>query len=44
LFNYNSKQDPLKIDKLESYLDSLGIFSMEINDFLGREIEEIRGR
>jgi FlaA1/EpsC-like NDP-sugar epimerase len=44
LFNYNSKQDLLKIDKLESYLDSLGIFSMEINDFLGREIEEIRGR
>ena len=44
LFNYTSKQDLLNIDKLESYLDSLGIFSMEINDFLGREIEEIRGR
>lgn len=44
LFNYTSNQDVLCINKLESYLDSLGIFSMEINDFLGREIEEIRGR
>jgi len=44
LFNYTSNQDLLKVDKLESYLESLGIFKMEINDFLGREIEEIRGR
>jgi UDP-glucose 4-epimerase len=44
LFNYTSNQDLLEINKLESYLDSLGIFSMGINDFLGRQIEEIRGR
>ncbi len=44
LFNYASNQDLFTEDKLESYLDSLGIFGMEINDFLGREIEEIRGR
>lgn len=44
LFNYTSNQDLLNVDKLESYLESLGIFSMDINDFLGREIEEIRGR
>lgn len=44
LFNYTSNQDILEIGKLEEYLESLGIFSMEINDFLGREIEEIRGR
>lgn len=44
LFNYTSNQDVLEIGALEKYLDSLGIFGMEINDFLGREIEEIRGR
>lgn len=44
LFNYASNQDVLEIGPLERYLDSLGIFGMEINDFLGREIEEIRGR
>ena len=44
LFNYTSNQDVLQIDELETFLESLGIFSMEINDFLGREIEEIRGR
>lgn len=44
LFNYTSNQDLFTKDKLETYLDSLGIFKMDINDFLGREIEEIRGR
>ncbi len=44
LFSYTSNQDLLQIQKLEEYLESLGIFSMGINDFLGREIEEIRGR
>lgn len=44
LFNYTSNQDLFTEDKLEAYLDSLGIFKMDINDFLGREIEEIRGR
>jgi UDP-glucose 4-epimerase len=44
LFNYTSNQDLFVEDRLESYLESLGIFGMEINDFLGREIEEIRGR
>ena len=44
LFNYTSNQDLLDAEELESYLASLGIFGMELNDFLGREIEEIRGR
>ena len=44
LFNYTSNQDLLDIEGLERHLESLGIFDMEINDFLGREIEEIRGR
>jgi UDP-glucose 4-epimerase len=43
LFSYTSNQDLLKKDSLEDYLDSLGIFKMNLNDFLGREIEEIRG-
>jgi UDP-glucose 4-epimerase len=44
LFNYSSNQDLLEKGTLEAYLDSLGIFDMEIKDFHGREIEEIRGR
>lgn len=44
LFNYSSNQDLLELDNLENYLDSLGIFGMDIRDFHGREIEEIRGR
>jgi UDP-N-acetylglucosamine 4,6-dehydratase len=44
IFNYTSNQDVLEIQALEDYLESLHIFDMEINDFLGREIEEIRGR
>ncbi len=44
LFNYTSNKDLLEETALESYLDSLGIFDMSINDFHGREIEEIRGR
>jgi UDP-glucose 4-epimerase len=44
LFNYTSNQDLMTIDNLESYLESLGIFEMKLTDFLGREIEEIRGR
>jgi FlaA1/EpsC-like NDP-sugar epimerase len=44
IFNYTSNQDLLEKEKLESYLESMGIFNMKLNDFLGREIEEIRGR
>jgi FlaA1/EpsC-like NDP-sugar epimerase len=44
LFNYTSNQDLMTINDLESYLESLGIFEMKLTDFLGREIEEIRGR
>jgi FlaA1/EpsC-like NDP-sugar epimerase len=44
LFSYTSNQNLLEVDELESYLETLGIFDMKIDEFLGREIEEIRGR
>ncbi len=44
LFNYASNQDLFEREKLEEYLDSLGIFDMNLDEFLGRDIEEIRGR
>jgi FlaA1/EpsC-like NDP-sugar epimerase len=44
LFSYASNQDLLTKEGLDSYLSELGIFEMEVKDFLGREIEEIRGR
>jgi UDP-glucose 4-epimerase len=44
LFCYSSNRDLLTKQQLESRLDELGIFEIEVKDFLGREIEEIRGR
>jgi UDP-glucose 4-epimerase len=44
LFSYSSNGDLLAKQELESRLEELGIFEMEVKDFLGREIEEIRGR
>ena len=44
LFSYSSNRDLLTKQQLESRLEELGIFEMEVKDFLGREIEEIRGR
>ena len=44
LFSYSSNRDLLAKQELESRLEELGIFEMEVKDFLGREIEEIRGR
>jgi FlaA1/EpsC-like NDP-sugar epimerase len=44
LFSYASNQDLLTKEGLDSYLSELGIFEMEVKDFFGREIEEIRGR
>ena len=44
LFSYSSNHDLLAKQDLESRLEELGIFEMEVKDFLGREIEEIRGR
>ena len=42
LFHYTSDQELLSKHELESRLDALGIFKMEMKDFLGRNIEEIR--
>jgi len=44
LFSYSSDQELLSKETLESYLHNLGIFEMDVKEFLGREIEEIRGR
>ena len=44
LFCYSSNRDLLTKQQLESRLEELGIFEIEVKDFLGREIEEIRGR
>jgi len=44
LFSYSSEQELLSKETLESYLNNLGIFEMDVKEFLGREIEEIRGR
>ena len=43
-FKFSSDQSLISITELESYLTSLGIFDLELKDFLGREIEEISGR
>ena len=42
LFEYKSNQDLLVESDLENYLDSLGVFEMRLDDFLGHEIDEIR--
>jgi len=41
IFSYSSEQDVVSREDLESYLESVGIFSRELADFVGREIEEI---
>lgn len=40
-FSYASNHDLLSSDELESYLDSIGIFTRPMSEFIGREIEEI---
>jgi UDP-glucose 4-epimerase len=42
LFEYKSNQTLLDESNLENYLDSLGVFEMRLDDFLGHEIDEIR--
>ena len=42
LFEYKSNRDLLVESDLENYLDSLGVFEMRLDDFLGHEIDEIR--
>ena len=41
LFEYKSDQDVLSREELEVYLDNLGILAGSLDQFLGREIEEI---
>lgn len=42
IFSYSSNQDVLSKHDLESYLTKLKIFDQPIDEFLGKEIEEIR--
>ena len=42
IFDYSSDQDVLSKHNLEAYLEGLGIFSRSMDQFLGREIEEIK--
>ena len=42
IFNYSSNQDLLSKQELQSYLESLKIFTRSIDDFPGHVIEEIR--
>ena len=41
LFEYKSDQDVLSREELEVYLDNLGVLAGSLDQFLGREIEEI---
>lgn len=41
-FTYSSADDVLSEPALEKYLDNLGIFNVDSNDFVGVNIEEIR--
>jgi UDP-N-acetylglucosamine 4,6-dehydratase len=41
-FSYNSSMNNLTKNELNQYLINLGIFERKLNDFIGREIEEIR--
>lgn len=42
IFDYASDQDVLSKQELAAYLDQLGIFTRSMDQFLGREIEEIK--
>ncbi len=42
IFDYASNQDVLPKQELVAYLDELGIFTRSMDQFLGREIEEIK--
>jgi FlaA1/EpsC-like NDP-sugar epimerase len=42
IFDYASDQDVLPKQELAAYLDQLGIFTHSMDQFLGREIEEIK--
>lgn len=42
IFDYASDQDVLSKQELADYLDQLGIFTRSMDQFLGREIEEIK--
>jgi UDP-N-acetylglucosamine 4,6-dehydratase/5-epimerase len=42
IFDYVSNQDVLPRQELATYLDELGIFTRSMDQFLGREIEEIK--
>jgi FlaA1/EpsC-like NDP-sugar epimerase len=42
IFDYASNQDVLPKQELAAYLDQLGIFTRSMDQFLGREIEEIK--
>ncbi len=42
IFDYASDQDVMPKDELAAYLDSLGIFTRSMNEFVGKEIEEIK--
>ena len=40
-FHYASNHDLMTFEQLDSYLDSIGIFSKSMSEFVGRQIEEI---
>jgi UDP-glucose 4-epimerase len=40
-FHYASNHDLMTVEQLDGYLDSIGIFSKSMSDFVGRQIEEI---
>ena len=40
-FKYSSSEDLLSKVELEKYMDSIGIFSKSLGQFIGRSIEEI---
>ena len=41
VFRYSSLEDILSKAELEKYMDSIGIFSKPLGQFIGRNIEEI---
>lgn len=41
VFGYQSNDDVMSKDELQSYLESLAIFDRRMSEFVGREIEEI---
>ena len=42
IFSYASNHDVLNKTQLEEHLERVGIFSRSLDQFLGREIEEIQ--